>query len=92
MKRNFYIICTTFLGILLGIIVNGFVELPVIALLTFDIEKFGLGMTWEQWGVVHAIWTFITFIGGAIGGYFLGILWWRIVYVEHRHWRYHQGS
>ncbi len=24
---------------------------------------------------------------GLIGGYFLGQTWWRIVYVEHRHWK-----
>ncbi len=24
---------------------------------------------------------------GVVGGYFLGQLWWRIVYIEHRHWR-----
>ena len=24
---------------------------------------------------------------GLIGGYFLGQTWWRIVYIEHRHWK-----
>jgi hypothetical protein len=26
---------------------------------------------------------------GLVGGYFLGQAWWRIVYIEHRHWRKH---
>jgi len=26
---------------------------------------------------------------GLIGGYFLGQTWWRLVYVEHRHWSKH---
>ena len=86
MKHYFYIFCTMVLGSLVGIIVHGFVELPIIALLIFDINKFGLGMTWEQWRIVHDIWSAITFIGGIVGGYLLGIMWWRIVYIEHRHW------
>lgn len=87
MKRTIYICCAVILGSLLGIIVHGFVEIPVIALLTLDIEKFGLGMTWEQWYVIHTLWSFATFIGGLVGGYFLGVTWWRIVYIERRHWR-----
>ena len=27
------------------------------------------------------------FLGGAFGGFFLGIHWWNVVYVEKRHWR-----
>jgi hypothetical protein len=29
-------------------------------------------------------WTLI--LAGAISGFFLGFRWWRIVYIEHRHW------
>ena len=27
-------------------------------------------------------------IVGAVFGYFIGTLWWRLVYVERRHWRF----
>lgn len=27
-------------------------------------------------------------LAGAFGGFFLGFYWWRIVYIEHRHWHH----
>lgn len=30
----------------------------------------------------------ILILAGIISGFFLGFRWWRIVYVEHRHWRW----
>jgi len=29
---------------------------------------------------------------GIVGGYFLGQIWWRIVYVEKRHWRFKKDA
>jgi len=26
-------------------------------------------------------------ICGAIGGFFLGLYWWKMIYIEHRHWK-----
>jgi hypothetical protein len=36
---------------------------------------------------LNPVWQFILIIAGAIGGYFIGQVWWRIVYIEKRHWR-----
>ncbi|MEK7660398.1 MAG: hypothetical protein AAB343_04310 [Patescibacteria group bacterium] len=92
MKRTVYIFCTIVLGSLLGVIVHGFVELPIIALLILDIDAYGLGLTWNQWYFIHTIWSVLTFGGGIVGGYFLGVTWWRIVYIERRHWRFQKRS
>jgi protoporphyrinogen oxidase len=34
---------------------------------------------------VHTFWIFIGF--GSVFGFFLGLHWWRMVYVEHKYWR-----
>lgn len=90
MKKIFYIACTIFLGILLGAIAHALVEI-------WYIKKF-----FSQ-GLVPYTTIFmgsrcylpfyaqaILLLGGAVGGYFLGQNWWRIVYVEHRHLRYNK--
>ncbi len=48
-------------------------------------------------GVLHTVamnptllpvWALLTVpVSGIIGGWYLGKVWWRIVYIEHRHWR-----
>lgn len=34
---------------------------------------------------IHVFWVFI--IVGSLAGLYLGLYWWRMVYVEHKHWR-----
>ena len=36
---------------------------------------------------INPIWQFILIVAGATTGYFIGQIWWRIVYIERRHWR-----
>jgi hypothetical protein len=38
----------------------------------------------------YVFWLFIA--GGAIGGFFLGLAWWRMIYVEHRRWKDWHGK
>ena len=87
MKRNFYLLCTIILGTLLSFIVHGLVEFSVILLLVSDFETYGLGLTWGTWWHIHTVFTAVLFLCGVVGGYKLGVTWWRIVYIEHRHWR-----
>jgi prepilin-type N-terminal cleavage/methylation domain-containing protein len=84
MKRTIYILLAAMLGILLSFIVHALIEIGVISLLTSNFEKYGLGFSWASWFWIHSVSTVILFVLGAVGGYFLGARWWRIVYIEKR--------
>ena len=84
MKRTIYITLFTFLGVLLQFLVHAGIEIPVISLLLNDFEAFGLGLTWNQWVMIHNIGTIVFFAAGAVGGFLLGRYWWRVIYIEKR--------
>lgn len=86
MKRAVYIIAFTFLGVLLQFLVHAGIEIPVISLLLNDFETFGLGLTWDQWVMIHNVGTIVFFAAGALAGFFQGRYWWRVIYIEKR-WR-----
>lgn len=49
---------------------------------------YGLGsIACTKTGPLPAPLFWILILTGAVSGYFLGFRWWRIVYIEHRHWR-----
>ena len=84
LKRKIYIGLFITLGIFLGLLVHGFVELWYIKGLLNDFSKYSLGYTWADWFLIHKIFSAITFIGGALFGYFQGRYWWRLVYEQKR--------
>lgn len=75
-----YITLFTFLGVLLGFLIHTAVEIPVISLLVSDIEKWGLGISWDGWFVLHGVWSAVTLFFGAFFGFKLGKHWWRVMY------------
>ncbi|MFH0828588.1 MAG: hypothetical protein V1907_00175 [Candidatus Kerfeldbacteria bacterium] len=86
-KRFLYLALSTFLGIILSYGIHAVVELMYLNwaektnhLLTWTMH-FGVGACalspYVQYGL---------FIAGVVGGFLIGRVWWRIVYVEHRHW------
>ena len=85
MKRAFYILCFTFLGFLLQLIVHALVEMAVLALLLKDFARYGLGLTWGQWYAVHHVLTLALLIAGISLGFRWGVKWWQILYVEKRY-------
>ncbi len=82
MKRAVYIALFTFLGVLLQFLIHAGIEIPVISLLLNDFERFGLGLTWDQWVMIHNIGTIVLFVVGALAGFFQGKYWWRAIYLE----------
>ena len=87
-KKIVYVALTIFLGELLGLIAFEVISINFVSLL----ERAALPVEYEQiFGMIYSplpvylFWTLI-FVG-AVGGFFLGLTWWQIVYVEHRHWR-----
>lgn len=83
MKKIIYHTACVFLGILLSYLVHAVVEIIYLC--------HNQNITWyKHWGVfgcaLPPVVQYILLAGGVIGGYFLGRFWWRIVYVEKRHW------
>jgi hypothetical protein len=89
MKRVFYIFCFTVLGLLLQLIVHSIVESGVIALLIEDFDRYGLGLSWDQWYAIHHVAGALLFLAGGILGFRGGVHWWRVIYVEKRYpWKF----
>jgi len=86
-KKTIYVILTIFLGKLLGLIAFELLSLDFIK----ASAKSASPVEFNQiFGLVYSplpadlFWFFIAV--GAIGGFFLGLHWWEIVYVKHLHW------
>ncbi|MEK7151043.1 MAG: hypothetical protein AAB783_02490 [Patescibacteria group bacterium] len=86
LKRKFYLFCTSILGVLLATIIHALIEGWYITLLISDFDIYSLGLSWPEWFVVHNIVAGTFWFFGVLGGYWLGVRWWQIVYIEHRHW------
>lgn len=46
-----------------------------------------LSLACVKTGPVPTALFWILILSGAVSGYFISFRWWRIVYIEHRHWR-----
>lgn len=82
MKKTAYIASFTFLGILLQLIIHGLVEVWYVGLLLKDFSKYGLGLSWNNWFLIHHIATVILLILGILFGFWQGKYWWRKIYEE----------
>lgn len=83
-KKRIYIALFVLLGILLGLLVHGAVELWYIKGLITNFPKYSLGYSWAEWFIIHQYLSVIVFIASVVLGYFQGKFWWRLVYVEKR--------
>jgi hypothetical protein len=88
-KKIFYITLTIFLGLLLSFIVHALAEMIYLNYAfknELEIQaSYFLGVGW----CALPVWVQYTFpILGIVGGYFLGIYWWNLVYVKRKHWRF----
>lgn len=73
-KRPIYLFCSVIFGFFLAVLIWGLVEL--------NFTWMGISDFWARPDFLAAF-----LILGAAFGFFIGRVWWRIVYVEHRHWR-----
>lgn len=92
-KKIIYVLLAITLGKLLGFLAFELLTLKFIRIL----ERRGYPIGWEQifwfvWSPLpsYLYWTLI--YAGVIGGFFVGLKWWQIVYVEHRHWRFKKNK
>ena len=83
MKKSVYILSFSALGVLVQFLAHAAIEMWYIGLLLKDFPRYGLGLAWEQWVMIHHVGTVVLFLGGAYVGYRQGRLWWRKIYEEH---------
>jgi hypothetical protein len=87
MKKIIYILAAIILGLLLSLILHSVVEIYYLNSLATN-GRFVETHTWLELNCyLPPIWQLFFIIGGASGGFWLGQTWWRIVYIEKRHWR-----
>lgn len=82
-KKTTYIILTMILGLILSFLVHAGIEIFYIN------NLLSKGLSPEPSSLTHQCYLpsslqIILLLAGLLGGYFLGRIWWRIVYVEHR--------
>ncbi len=84
MKKSFYVLLSTILGILLSFILHAGIEVLYI--------RYSDNINWNsifgKGACALPIWLQVgLLVIGAGGGFFLGFFWWRLVYIEKKHWR-----
>lgn len=85
-KKVVYLFASTILGIILSFLLHAIIEL--VYLREADDASIIWTSLWGKGSCALPIWLQIgLLVIGMIGGYALGRLWWRIVYIEKRHWR-----
>jgi hypothetical protein len=86
-KKTFYIICTMILGALFAFIVHSLLEIWFIRIILDqkNAPQFYNFFTPGSY-LPPQITGFLMMLGLTVG-YFTGQAWWRLVYVEFRHWR-----
>lgn len=85
MKRFLYIALFVFLGLLVATVLHALIELPTLSLITGNFEKYGESYLWQHWREIHGIGGAILWLSGAALGYWCGVKWWQILYVEKRY-------
>ncbi|MFH0952616.1 MAG: hypothetical protein V1838_05595 [Patescibacteria group bacterium] len=75
MKRTIYLIAFAVLGLLFSTIFHA----------VFEYLLLTNGVSWSAWTVYHYWFTILVAVLGIVGGWRLGLIGWRIVYIEKRH-------
>lgn len=81
-KRIFYIFLFIVLGVLVSMLLHAAIEIPMIYLLLKDFDRYGWGLTWQQWYVIHGIGAYVLLLAGVMIGYWQGKHWWGVLYDE----------
>ncbi len=85
MKRVIYLAAFTVLGALLLFLAHALLEMAVLSFLLRDFDRYGLGLSWNQWYAFHQALGLALLIVGICLGYRWGVFWWQAIYVERRY-------
>ena len=72
MKRKIYIVLFTVFGLLGAWLLHILLEIAIINLLTEDFNRYGLGLSWPSWFLIHNIGSVLLEVVGLIGGIYFG--------------------
>lgn len=88
-KKIVYIAAFTALGILLGFVFHGLIEIYYIKLLLSDFSGYSFGLSWGGLFAVHKVFSAATLLGGVAFGFFSGRFWWKYIYIDKKCRRFH---
>ena len=80
LKKMTYVLFVTVGGVLVSLLVHGVVELTVTNLLLADFEAYNLGLSWQEWFVLHDFLSLVLVALGVFYGVRIGLRWWKLVY------------
>lgn len=80
MKKIIYIFLFALLGIFLQFILHGLLEIWYIGLLLENFPRYGFGMLWDTWVLIHNIGTALLLVAGLFVGFRQGNYWWKRIY------------
>ena len=83
-KKQVYVVLFIILGILLGFIAHGIIEIWFTRRLLKDYNRYSLGHSWQTWFSIHLYFSVFLFVLSGLIGYLQGKFWWRVVYQEKR--------
>ncbi|MFA5880218.1 MAG: hypothetical protein WC860_08655 [Candidatus Margulisiibacteriota bacterium] len=78
-----YRISVLILWFLLGMFLQTLVEYPIIIFLTKDFQLYSLGLSYNQWQLLHIIVAFLIIIFSTVAGLYFGLIWYEYVYEIH---------
>ena len=85
MKKIVYLITFVILGVVIQFLIHAVVEIWYINLLLQDFSRYDLGLTWEQWFMIHHLSSIILLIIGMVFGFWQGKFWWRRIYEQDKY-------
>lgn len=83
-KRITYLLAFVLFGVLAQFLVHAGLEMITIELLIRDYNRYGLGLSWDQWYAVHGVLSILFLLMGVVFGWRQGNYWWNVIYVEKR--------
>lgn len=78
LKKTVYLISSTILGLLLSLLAHAGIEMTYLG---YMMER-GRAVTFYGGCALPPALQIVIWLAGAVGGFFLGRVWWRLVYVE----------
>ncbi len=80
MKKTIYITAFTLVGFCAQFLAHALLEVWYLGLLEADFDKYGFGLSWDQWYLIHHVLTAVLVIVGFGVGYWQGTYWWKRIY------------
>ena len=85
LKKYLYIFLFITLGIITSFLAHAILEISIIYLLTLNFTRYGLGLNWQTWFIIHRIGAIILLLAGVGFGFQQGAYWWKYVYADKKY-------